>query len=332
MDILKPNYYDHFHCIAGACPDSCCKGWAVEVDADSAAMYLNLPGELGDKLRRHLTLEDGELILSLEADGRCPMWREDGLCRIHAQLGENALCETCRDFPRLRHDYGSFQELGLELSCPEAACLLLERQDWGSTVTQASGGDEPGYDPEVMAILQRTRGELLNFLQTTPLPAGEALAVMLLYSHGVQNEIDGGAPAAFTPEDLSRAKQLALPGDKAAVLTFFAQLDILDPAWLRRLEAPRGSAWEQRHLAMACYFVERHWLQAVSDFDLISRAKLAVIACVTVKILGGDLLEAAQRFSKEIENDPDNLDALLDAAYTEPAFTDRTLLGLLLQA
>ena len=79
MDILKPNYYDHFHCIAGACPDSCCKGWAVEVDADSAAMYLNLPGELGDKLRRHLTLEDGELI----AVGRhedlyetCPSYRK----------------------------------------------------------------------------------------------------------------------------------------------------------------------------------------------------------------------------------------------------------------
>ena len=28
-------------------------------------------------------------------------------------------------FPRLTHDYGDFAELGLELSCPEAAKLIL---------------------------------------------------------------------------------------------------------------------------------------------------------------------------------------------------------------
>ena len=47
------------------------------------------------------------------------MWRQDGLCRIQAELGHEALCKTCREFPRLRHDYGSFVELGLELH-PEA--------------------------------------------------------------------------------------------------------------------------------------------------------------------------------------------------------------------
>jgi hypothetical protein len=45
--------------------------------------------------------------------------------------------------------------------------------------------------------------------------------------------------------------------------------------------------------------------------------------------LGGDFIETAQLFSKEIENSADNMDALWDGAYTSPAFTDRTLLGLL---
>ena len=35
-----------------------------------------------------------------------------------------------------------------------------------------------------------------------------------------------------------------------------------------------------------------------------------------IKWLGGDVLVTAQRYSKEIENDADNVDALLDAAYT----------------
>ena len=47
--------------------------------------------------------------------------------------------------------------------------------------------------------------------------------------------------------------------------------------------------------------------------------------------LDADVISSAQLFSKEIENDPDNVEALLDAAYTEPAFTDAQLLGLLLR-
>lgn len=78
------------------------------------------------------------------------------------------------------------------------------------------------------------------------------------------------------------------------------------------------------------YFIERYWLQAVSDFDLVGRVKFAVISCLVIKLLGGNLLQTAQRYSKEIENDPDNVDAILDGAYTCPAFTDDKLLGLLL--
>ena len=331
MELIKPTYYDSFRCIAAACPDSCCKGWAVQVDEDSAALYASLPGALGDKLRTHLAEEDGDTILSLEADGRCPMWRNDGLCRIHAELGESALCATCREFPRLQHDYGDFTEVGLELSCPEAARLLLSRKDCAVTVTPLPGGDAPDYDREAMAILLQTRQTALDFLTNTPLSPGEALAVLLLYGHAVQAQLDGGDLAHLEPVvDLARAQNLALPGDWAQLLSFHKQLEILDQAWLQRLCAPKFGPWLPEHLAMARYFIERHWLQAVSDYDLIGRVKLTVCACLTVKLLGGDIYETAQRYSKEIENDADNLDAILEGAYTSPALTDRGLLGLLL--
>ena len=82
---------------------------------------------------------------------------------------------------------------------------------------------------------------------------------------------------------------------------------------------------------MACYFVERYWLQAVSDYDLVSRVKLAVVSCLLVRDLGGDVLRTAQLYSKEIENDADNVDALLDGAYAHPTLTDAALLGALLE-
>ena len=81
---------------------------------------------------------------------------------------------------------------------------------------------------------------------------------------------------------------------------------------------------------MARYGVERYWLQAVSDYDLISRVKMIIASCLLVKALGGDPVETAQLYSKEIENSADNVDAVLDAAYTLPAVTDNKLLGLLL--
>ena len=52
MDISKPSYYDAFRCLAGSCPDSCCKEWDVDVDDASAARYRALPGPLGQRLRQ----------------------------------------------------------------------------------------------------------------------------------------------------------------------------------------------------------------------------------------------------------------------------------------
>ena len=69
----------------------------------------------------------------------------------------------------------------------------------------------------------------------------------------------------------------------------------------------------------------------MSDYDLYGRVKFMVISATLLRLLGGDFRETAQLFSKEIENDAENLDAILDAAYDSPIFTDAKLLGMLLQ-
>ena len=96
MKIRKPAYFDNFRCLASACPDSCCKEWDVLVDEESAARYLSLEGTLGDALRKVMYEEDGQHYFAIQPDRRCPMWRDDGLCRIQAEAGEDALCNTCR--------------------------------------------------------------------------------------------------------------------------------------------------------------------------------------------------------------------------------------------
>ena len=329
MKLIKSPLYDQFRCLAGACPDSCCQEWEVQVDEATAQRYLALPGTLGDALRKTLTQEEGEYYLTI-TDRRCPMWRSDALCEIQVQLGHEGLCQTCRDFPRLRHDYGDFVELGLELSCPEAARLLLTTPPAAPIVTEIPGGEDPEYDRETMSILLRTRPVALEILSSHPLP--EALALLLLYGYSVQNELDGGDAAISDPQvDLALAHRAAQPGNPELMLDFYGHLEVLTPRWAERLQNPTpATAWAEELRCLVRYGVERYWLQAVSDFDITSRVKMIIAGCILVRDLGGNLIETAQLYSKEIENSVDNVDAILDAAYTSPAFTDVYLLGRLL--
>lgn len=304
MDATKPSYYDRFRCLASACPDSCCKEWDVDVDEAAAARYRALTGPLGDRLRQ--VLRDTPWGVQMAAEnGRCPMWRADGLCRIQAELGEAALCRVCREFPRLRHDYGDFLELGLELSCPEAARLILTAPAAAAVRFTLPGGEAPEYDPADMAVLKQSRA-------------------------WAQQGLDAGALGEFDPAAvLETAGAMAQAPDRAGFFRFFRELEILTPRWAALLEAPAPTRLPPEAAALARYLAERYWLQAISDFDIMGRAKFIVIACLLVGSLGGSFTENAQLFSKEIENDADNVDALLDAAAENRAFTDARLLGML---
>lgn len=327
MERIIWNAYQNFQCVAQKCPDSCCQGWEVDVDTTSAEKYRALEGDLGERLRQVLKTEDGASYMVLE-NGRCPMWRQDGLCQIQAELNHDALCQVCREYPRLYMDYGDFAEWGVELSCPEAARLLFQ----GVTVDKetVSGGEEPEYDVEIMEILRRSREEVLSFWEHTDLSVPQALTATLLYAHQVQAAIDGGEYPVFQSEIcLQTAKECAGAGDIQLVFDFFANLEILTDQWKKRLSSPEWGTWDPQLRQLVMYLVRRYWLQAVWDYDLVCRVKFMVAACSVVNALGGNIEKTAQLFSKEIENDPDNREAILDAAYTSPAFTDANLLGLL---
>ena len=221
-------------------------------------------------------------------------------------------------------------ELGLELSCPEAARLILTSPAESPITYEIPGGEEPGYDPDAMETLLRTRQEMLALLQS-PQPVGEALALGLMYGYHAQAQLDGAEIAVFDPTAaLEEAKGFAKPADSADLPRFYTGLEILTEQWRERLAYPTPNDWSEPIRALARYGVERYWLQAVSDYDLIGRVKLIIASCLLVKLLGGDVIKTAQLYSKEIENNTDNVEAILDAAYTHPAFTDDKLLWLLL--
>ena len=331
MEIYYPSYFNDFSCLAAACPDSCCKEWTVDVDENAAAYYRTLSGPLGDRLRQVLQDTDSGTIMQIE-NGRCPMWQENRLCRIQSELGHEALCKTCREFPRLTHDYGDFVELGLELSCPEAAKFILTQGRPVTVTAEVPGGEEAEYDEEAMSVLKATRETALDILFDLTRPVPEALALTLLYGYQAQDELDGEDTRNFDADTaLEGIREFCKSSDPQEMADFFQGLELLTPEWEGLLKAPSPAPWTNHYRALAGYLIQRYWLQAVSDYDLYCRVKFILITCLLVRHLGGDIFRTAQLYSKEIENNIDNVEAILDAAYAHSAFTDDKILGMLLK-
>ena len=125
MSTWYPSFYPAFRCRADRCRHSCCRGWEIDVDEQSAALYRKLPGELGDELRRALFADEEGWHFRLDGEERCPFLEADGLCRLIRRLGEEALCDICALHPRFFEELDADELWGLGLSCEEATDLLL---------------------------------------------------------------------------------------------------------------------------------------------------------------------------------------------------------------
>ena len=171
---VYPDFYDAFSCTASACRHTCCRGWEIEIDADTASRYRTLPGPLGERLREHIDWTDLGAAFRLEADERCPFLRDDGLCElIRASGTEDILCDVCALHPRFFTEVGDATLAGLGLCC-EAACRLLLasaeplrfRTEAGQTVTLAQL--VPGaFTPEQLRFCPRTDPETIEALLET---------------------------------------------------------------------------------------------------------------------------------------------------------------------
>jgi hypothetical protein len=118
----------------GAC---CSAGWRVPVERAPAGRIrdavargvLNRPpgSEALDPLpvRRGLPAEYGGE-LAHRADGACLFFDHDGrrLCEVHRVLGEAALGQACRQFPRMASHDARGTEISLSHFCPTAAARL----------------------------------------------------------------------------------------------------------------------------------------------------------------------------------------------------------------
>ena len=127
---LQPRSYHAFRCIGADCEDTCCVGWLVNIDKHTYDAYQHCDDpELGPRLHELVTINpasnsDGDYArIDLSGPG-CPFLAE-GLCSIHNKLGEQYLSIMCATYPRVLNVVDDVLQRSLDLSCPEAARVVL---------------------------------------------------------------------------------------------------------------------------------------------------------------------------------------------------------------
>lgn len=320
-----PKFYQEFHCLAGACPHTCCALWEVVLDEDTVRTYQAVPGELGDRLRAAMTVDgDGDVCFPLNG-GRCPFLDDCNLCEIHRQLGEDATSVTCQEHPRFMEDYGPFREISLSASCPEANRLLFaepfalgERE----TPEEAQEGDD--WLPHLLPF----RAALMALVADESRDVHAALRDLLLLSLAAQERLEEDDPQALPALRLPEAPALRPgPGIFPEAFTFLQGLERLEQDWGDLLEraktASRPTPCPQEVRRVAEYACFRYLLKCVNDGDLLGRAQLVVFFALAAERLGpvcGSIPEALRRLSCEVEHSDENLYALLEAFWQEPFF------------
>ncbi len=331
-----------FHCLAGDCPDTCCRDWAVALDPAAERRYRELPGPLGEALRGAIALVDGEVCLQLRG-GRCPLLDAQGLCRVQLELGESGLCESCRLHPRFAEEYGALQEWRLSLACPEAARLLLSESaplSYTETVTERPVSGYNAIDPRLFYILQSARDTAFSIVQDRRAPW--RLRIWRLLSFG------GAMQRAMDQHHIARLKQIvarfaagrfphripAWPTDPLGLLDGLETIDGRWPALLAQARATTATAaqhalleklvpaHEPEHLLY--YYLYRDFLKSVVDRRLLAWVRLAAFhvlclrelelshLCSTGELGEADRVELLHRYSREVDHSEENVMRLLE--------------------
>lgn len=124
--ILRTNVVSRFSCLGDKCPDTCCRGWSMQVDETTLTRYKTEAPELLS------AVEAGGVaspwIMRKDAKGVCVKF-EGGLCGIHKTRGDKFLGDACHFYPRITRGLGDQMLMSATASCPEIMRLALEEKD-----------------------------------------------------------------------------------------------------------------------------------------------------------------------------------------------------------
>ena len=308
--LYYPNYYKSFRCIGSKCRHNCCIGWEIDIDADTREYYRTVEGKLKKRLEDSIS-DEGCPHFILKRNERCPFLNRRNLCDIILTLGEDSLCDICREHPRYYNETSYGEEVGLGLCCEEAARLIFS-QTGKITLISENGEGVPAPDDAWEEELLTARDFVLSILEDDSKSVSKT--VELLY----------GLSSCREPQ-------------MADSISLLLSLEILSPDWKRLIEGAlryadqpidpafsSGSAeWRHVYRQFSVYLAYRYLIKAQDDNEL--HGYLALIAWSLrlfyhlsyaifqrkKRLTFNMLVELGRLFSSELEYSEENLDAIV---------------------
>ncbi len=125
VKIFMPKYMSNFKCIGPKCTDTCCLGWDINIDSNTYSKYINstnslkklVQGKFKENKENHDFFNKGLMIL--KEGHKCSFLNNNMLCDIHKNFGEENLCITCKNYPRVFNIIDNIYEKSALPSCPE---------------------------------------------------------------------------------------------------------------------------------------------------------------------------------------------------------------------
>ena len=291
MISLYPTFYHTFQCKANQCHHTCCQKWTIDVDEETAKLYQTLPTPLGEDLRKFMTVDDeGYYFMFSDKQPTCPLLREDGLCRVVLELGEDSLCDTCHMHPRFYKYIEDLELCGVGLSCEESVEKLLATE--GNQLLFTIEDDDGEFTAKDRPVLENifdllALGISPTICQFTPNHSIRYCQKLI----SIYKETE--------PIDKEWTKQLAHLEDMLSSTTAMNTTDLLTL-----------DAQETATLNKVYQYILYRQIDMLAEYSLESLVRYAFDATVFIALLThqfGNLPEQIRRWSEQIEYDEDNV-------------------------
>ncbi len=244
-----------------------------------------------------MTVDDeGYYFMFSDKQPTCPLLREDGLCRVVLELGEDSLCDTCHMHPRFYKYIEDLELCGVGLSCEESVEKLLATE--GDQLRFTIEDDDGEFTVEDRPVLE-------NIFELLALGINPAIC-QFTPNHSIQYCQELISLYKETePIDEEWTKQLAYLEDMLASTTATNTTDLLN------LDAQETVA-----LNKVYQYILYRQIDMLAEYSLESLVRYAFDATVFIALLThqfGNLPEQIRRWSEQIEYDEDNVSYLFNA-------------------
>ncbi len=301
MKYYAPSYYKDFKCTADKCKNNCCIGWEIDIDDETYVDYMKIDGVFGERLKGNIEVSKEGRHFRLGENERCPFLNKNGLCDIIITLGEDSLCNICADHPRFRNFFDARIEMGLGLSCEEAARVILSNSEITQIVPLGCEKEEKLCEDEEYLI--SVRDDLFSIITDRTKAFSERIKeIEDKYEISIFERSDSEWAEFFREKIEYMSREMP---ERLCYLEEKTQEDDIP-----------DTAWEQ----LAHYFIYRHLSDALYDDSLYERIAFCIISVKIIRLmLSGcesisldTLIDTARLFSSEIEYSDENIDTVLD--------------------